>query len=161
MLIFLVNKLPEHAYLQTVLLEDVFRAIRSSISPAPSQILLKVDIEQFECRAFLGSPELLIQPQKIPVIAVIMEWTFLKDDGTYSEQCSKRKVRELGKLFLNNGYTPFRVWDDFSVESGFPLLTKLDTSKFGVEWKCNVAWLENSIITDVKSVMNILAFDFI
>ena len=158
---FSVNKLPEHAYLQTILLEDVFRAIRSSISPTPSQILLKVDIEQFECRAFLGSPEVLIQPQEIPVIAVIMEWTFMKDDGTYSEQCSKRNVRELGKLFLNNGYTPFRVWDDFSVESGFPLLTKLDTSKFGVEWKCNVAWLENSIITDVKSVMNILAFDFI
>ena len=140
---------------------DVFRATGDADSQPPSQILLKIDIEQFECRAFLGSPEVIIQPQKIPVIAVILEWTFLSENGSYSEQCPKEKVKELAKLFLDNGYTPFRVWDPFSIESGFPRFTKLDTLNFGVEWKCNVAWLSNSVISDVSSVINILAFDSI
>ena len=37
----------------------------------------KIDIEHFECRAFLGSPEILRQNQDVNLLAVIMEWTFL------------------------------------------------------------------------------------
>lgn len=100
---------------------------------------MKIDIELFECKAFLGSPEVLTQPQAIPVVAVIMEWVFLRDGGNYSEQCPKEKVIELTKLFLGNGYTPFHV-----NENRFQL-TKLDIENFGTEWKFNVAWLSNSI----------------
>ena len=120
------------------MLEDIFRGVKETMSPRPSQIVMKVDIERFECRAFLGSPEVLSQPQEIPILAVIMEWHFL--GGHYAELCSKEKVIQLAKLFLNNGYTPFKV-DDNRLE-----LKKLDTTNFGVEWKMlNVAWLSSSI----------------
>ena len=100
---------------------------------------MKIDIELFECRAFLGSPEVLTQPQDIPLIAVLMEWVFLREHGTYSEQCPKEMVIKLSKLFLDNGYTPFRLNDQTF------RLSKLDSSNFGVEWNFNVAWLANSI----------------
>ena len=99
-----------------------------------------MDIELFECKAFLGSPEVLKQPQTIPILAVIMEWVFLLEEGKYSEQCPKEKVIELTKVFLDNGYTPFRVGDN-------PKLSKLDISNLGTEWKFNnVVWLCNSIV---------------
>ena len=122
-----------------MLLRDVFDEVRRNFPLKPPQIVMKVDIEQSECNAFLGSPEVLLQPQVIPVIAVIMEWTFLKPNGDYSERCPKEKVIELMKLFLHNGYTPFQV-NDARKE-----LKKLNTSNFGVDWKTNVAWLANSI----------------
>ena len=125
--------------LRTVLLGDIFNEVKETVNPKPSQILMKIDIELFECRAFLGSPEVLTQPQEIPIVAVIMEWVFLRPNGAYSEQCPKEKVTELAKLFLNNGYTPFQVNGDRLQ------LTKLDIANFGVEWKTNVAWISNSI----------------
>ena len=40
---------------QTVLLSDIFKeAFRQS---HPNNVIMKVDIESFECRAFLGSPQ--------------------------------------------------------------------------------------------------------
>ena len=125
--------------LRTVLLRDIFDEVRKRLSLKPSQIVMKLDIEQSECKAFLGSPEVLSQPQQIPVIAVIMEWTFLQPNGDYSERCPKERVIELTKLFLNNGYTPFQVND------AQKQLKKLNTSNFGIEWKTNVAWLADSI----------------
>ena len=117
------------------------------MSPKPSQIVMKVDIERFECRAFLGSPEVLSQPQEIPILAVIIEWHFLYYNmigGHYAELCPKEKVIQLSKLFLDNGYTPFKVMtkkDDNRLK-----LKKLDTTNFGADWKMmNVAWLSNSI----------------
>ena len=112
------------------------------MSPKPSQIVMKVDIERFECRAFLGSPEVLSQPQEIPILAVIIEWYFLNHNmlEVSAELCPKEKVIQLSKLFLDNGYTPFKV-DDNRLK-----LEKLDTTNFGVDWKMmNVAWLSNSI----------------
>ena len=135
----LANESKDQVYLQTVLLGDIFRAVKDTATPVPSQLLMKIDVELFECRAFLGSPEVLTQPQEIPLLAVIMEWVFLREKGVYSEQCPKESVIELAKMFLDNGYTPYHVnGDRFK-------LTKLDSSNFGVEWNCNVAWLPNSI----------------
>ena len=121
------------------MLRDIFDEVRKRLSLKPSQIVMKLDIEQSECKAFLGSPEVLSQPQQIPVIAVIMEWTFLQPNGDYSERCPKERVIELTKLFLHNGYTPFQVND------AQKQLKKLNTSNFGIEWKTNVAWLADSI----------------
>ena len=90
--------------LQTVLLGDVFKAIRETVFPVPSQLLMKIDIELFECRAFLGSPEIITKHfENIPLIAVIMEWTFLREDGSYSEQCPKEKVIKLKKPEMKEG----------------------------------------------------------
>ena len=88
--------------LRTVLLGDIFKEVEETVYPKPSQILMKIDIELFECRAFLGSPEVLTQPQEIPIIAVIMEWVFLRPNGAYSEQCPKDKVIELATIVRNN-----------------------------------------------------------
>ena len=95
-----------------MLLGDIFKEVRETVSPKPSQIVMKIDIELFECRAFLGSPEVITQPQDIPILAVIMEWVFLRPNGAYSEQCPKDKVIELTKLFLKNDHTPFQVKGD-------------------------------------------------
>ena len=137
--IYHVSANKREVVLRTVLLRDIFHEVKQTVSPMPSQIVMKIDIELFECRAFLGSPEVLTQPQDIPILAVIMEWVFLRPNGDYSEQCPKEKVIELAKLFLDNGYTPFQVNGDRLQ------LTKLDSANFGVEWKTNVAWLSNSI----------------
>ena len=138
---FLANK--NEIDIETALMVDIFNEIKSTVSPKRSQIVMKIDIEFFQCRAFLGSPEVITHPQDIPIMAIIMEWIFLRDDGSYTKMCPKDKLVELTKLFLNNGYTPFRVKDDRRE------LTKLDTSKFGAEWTWkwnpNVAWLSNSI----------------
>ena len=125
--------------LQTVLLKDIFYAIRHHTSSLPSAAVMKIDIENFECRAFLGSPEVLSPTQDIPLLAVIMEWTFPGENDLKGERCPKEKVVKLVKLFLHNGYTPFRL-----SKNG---LTKLDLSNFGVKWHgINVAWLTSSIL---------------
>ena len=123
----------------------------------PSQILMKIDIEHFECRAFLGSPEVLTQPQIIPIIAVVMEWTFIDGDP----RCKKEQVRELAKMFLDNGYTPFKVAGQSLSLNGLPQFLPLDISNFGAEWHGDVAWLSNYVANDVSSIVNILAFDSI
>ena len=48
------------------------------------------------------------QNQDIRLLAVIMEWTFKGQNGSYSEACPKEKVINLTKLFLENGFTPFQ-----------------------------------------------------
>lgn len=118
---------------------DILKAIKETVTPLPYQLLMKIDIELFECRAFLGSLEVLQQPQETPLIAVIMEWVFLRQNRIYTEQCPRESVIKLAKMFLENGYSPYNVNGDRLK------LTKLDTSNFGLEWNCNVAWLPNSI----------------
>ena len=128
---------PNTISLQTVLLSDVFDAIRKHASPLPSCVIMKIDIEQFECHAFLGSPQVLDQTQDLPVIAVIMEWTFLGENDKYGERCPEEKVVELAKLFLFYDFVPF------SADKG---MKKMDTSNYGVGWQENVAWLSKPIL---------------
>ena len=106
---------------------DIFTEIKSTASPKPSQIVMKIDIAFFECRAFLGSPEVITHPQDIPIKDVMIESIFLRDDGSYPKMCPKDKVEELTKLYLSNVYSPFLVKDDCRK------VTKLDIRKFGVE----------------------------
>ena len=141
LLFFAETESAAETFLKTALLGDVFEAVWTTVLPLPSQLVMKIDIELFECKAFLGSPEVLTQPQAIPLLAVIMEWVFLRNKNTFSEQCPKDKVIGLAKLFLENDYTPFRIIDQRGK------LEKLDTSNFGTDWKCNVAWISNSIAT--------------
>ena len=146
-----------------MLLGDILRDIMETAARVPSQILMKIDIEHFECRAFLGSPEVLSQPQIIPIIAVVMEWIFTKNigGGQYGPICKKEQVRELARLFLDTGYTPFKV-DSFSVSlNGLPQFSKLDISNFGLEWNCDVVWLSNYVVNNVSSIVNVLGLDSI
>ena len=127
-----------------MLLRDVFDEVRRNFPLKPPQIVMKVDIEQSECNAFLGSPEVLLQPQAIPVIAVIMEWTFKGQNGTYSEQCPKAKVMSLTKLFLENGFTPFQLNEGVNRVVYGKEWIKLNTSNFGLDWNTNVLWVSTS-----------------
>lgn len=60
-----------------------------------------------------------------------------------------------------NGYTPFKVTGQNLSFNGLPQFLPLDTSNFGAEWYCDVAWLSNYVANDVSSIVNILAFDSI
>ena len=139
------------ALLQTILLGDVVHSVAELANPLPSQIVMKIDIELFECKAFLGSPEVLRTPQLIPIRAVLMEWVFPGENGKYSDQCPREKVVELTKLFLDNGYTPFRATShqlhlfNFLFYNWDYRLSRLDISKLGTDWNFNVVWLSNNI----------------
>ena len=112
--------------------------------PTPLNVLMKIDIEHFECRAFLGSPEILRQNQNIKLLAVIMEWTFKDQNGTYSEQCPKAKVMSLTKLFLENGFTPFQLNEGVNRVVYGKEWIKLNTSNCGLDWNTNVLWVSTS-----------------
>lgn len=144
--------------LKTVLLKDVFEGIKMHVVPTPLNILMKIDIEHFECRAFLGSPEVLRKNQGIKLLAVIMEWTFKDQNGTYSEQCPKSKVISLTKLFLENGYTPFQLNEGVNRVIYGKEWIKLNSSNFGLDWNTNVLWVSTSFWISSINQINKLSF---
>ena len=126
--------------LQIIRLSDIFEDIKLQTNHKPTGVIIKMDIEHFECRAFLGSPELLRHEKNqtrsdetLPILAVILEWTFFKENPN-GDRCSKEQVVELTKLFLENEYTPIRVSKDFQ---------KLNTSNFGTDWNTDILWIYN------------------
>ena len=144
---------------ETVLLNDVFEAIKSNVVPKPLTVLMKIDIEHFECRAFLGSPEIFRQNQDVKLLAVIMEWTFEGQNGKYSEQCPKEKVISLAKLFLMNGFTPFQLSEGVNRVIYGKEWLRLNTSNFGIDWNTNVLWLSKSFWLSSIDQINKLSFN--
>ena len=118
--------------IETVLLSDIIEA--AGVSESPKQIIIKIDVELFECRAFLGSSNLFNPPQKVPISAIIMEWVFVSPDGRFSEECPREKVQRLTKMLLFAGYVPINTQD----------LSKLNYTKFGTDWRTNVLWILNT-----------------
>ena len=96
----------------SVLLSDIFGLISQLRKGKPTTtVIMKVDIETFECKAFLGSPKIFEDPE-IFIPYVVMEWHFLsQSDGkvSYSENCGEEKIKTLTKLFRKHGYVPFKV----------------------------------------------------
>jgi hypothetical protein len=118
--------------LETVLLSDIIEA--ATITESPKQIVVKIDVELFECRVFLGSSSLFDPPQKVPITAIIMEWVFVSPDGRFSEECPREKVQRMTKMLLYAGYVPINTKD----------LSKLNYTKFGTDWRANVLWILNT-----------------
>ena len=147
------------SFLQTVILNDVFEAIKTNVVPKPSVVMMKIDIEHFECRAFLGSPEILQQNQDVILLAVIMEWTFKGQNGTYSEQCPQEKVVSLTKLFLAKGYTPFQVNEGINRLIHGSEWIKLNTSNFGLDWNTNVLWVSTTFWMSAIDQIKRLSFN--
>ena len=114
--------------IQTVLLSDIIEAAR--VIENPTEIVIKIDIELFECRAFLGSPNIFNQPQDVPIVAIIMEWLYGRGDGSFTDRCPEEKMKLMAKMFLEAGYVPFSIH-----------FRRLDYSDLGEEWKTNVLWL--------------------
>lgn len=124
--------------LEIILLSDIFEDIKSHTTHKPTGVVMKMDIEQFECRAFLGSPELLrhakhetSSDETLPILAIILEWTFSSGDPN-RVRCPKERIAELTKLFIENDYTPFRVTEH---------LERLDITYLGLDWHTDVLWV--------------------
>ena len=117
--------------LQTVLLNDILKAVKRSENP--KQIIIKIDVELFECRAFLGSSyEFFLQ--KVPITAIIMEWLFVAPDDTYTEECPREKLERMTGMFLSAGYVPFKTEG----------ISKLNYTNIGTDWRTNVVWILNT-----------------
>ena len=74
-------------------------------------IVMKMDIETYECRALLGSPD-IFQNDKIFIPYFVMEWFFSyekKDGGhVYPSSCPQKMLQRMTDLLLGNDYVPFR-----------------------------------------------------
>jgi len=68
---------------------------------APTRVMIKVDIEYFECRAFLGSPEVLSKPE---IASIVFEW---KMDAHAEEICGQGAQLKMMRLFVENNFEPF------------------------------------------------------
>ena len=127
------NKRNKGQTIKTVLLEDMVDTIKTLANP--QRLLIKMDIELFECRTILGSKSLFRKPQKIPIEAIVMEWLFRSPKGNFSKMCPEEKVIKMTKMFLDAGYVPYKSSD----------LSELNCSNFGLDWRTdNVLWLMNS-----------------
>ena len=135
----LVNESESNQPLKTVLLTDITEAIKTYENP--KQLIIKIDVELFECRVFLGSSNLFKVHQNVPISAIIMEWVFRTGDGRFSEVCPRGKLIRMTKMLLNSGYIPFDTRD----------LTKLDYGKFGTDWSTNVLWVLNTTDSTIKT----------
>ena len=121
----------EQELVETVLLSDILDAAEAIEDP--KQVIMKIDIELFECRAFLGSSNVFRQPQVVPITAIIMEWIYKGGDGRFSDRCPEDKMRLMAKMLLDTGYVPYSSFD----------LRRLNYSHLGEEWSGNVLWLLN------------------
>ena len=81
---------------QTILLSDIVDAISARLNDS-TQMLIKIDIEGYECNAFLGSSQVLTNQRSVTIVAVIMEVHGLR------ERCSLEKFLRLKTLFINAG----------------------------------------------------------
>lgn len=96
-------------FVQSILLSDVFdNIVLKRPRQNPLTIIVKIDIERYECRAFLGSPTILQNP-KFYIPYVLMEWFFAKRPSPYKypKVCPKETVIQLANMFIENGYLPF------------------------------------------------------
>lgn len=101
-------------------------------------IVMKMDIELSECRAFLGSPNVLtMRSIKIPFI--LMEWHF---KAPFSKLCSQQEVRNMTSIFVENDYTPFSAVKK----------NQLDVLKSDTKWSpVDVLWVhKNASIAGYK-----------
>ncbi|TRY79951.1 hypothetical protein TCAL_06553 [Tigriopus californicus] len=119
--------------IQSVLLSDVIKHIQFNKRQTENlTIIMKVDIESYECRAFLGSPLVLNSTHSgfyIPY--VVMEWTYAQGKQPpykYPAACPRKSVVHMTNLFTANGYIPF---------SKNRIMLNPNTSD---TWKADVIW---------------------
>ena len=124
--------------IQTVLLSDILQAIK--VASNPKKLIMKIDIELYECRAILGSQDIFNNVHKFQITAIIMEWMFILKDGTFTKECPREKLMSMVGLFLKAGYVPLNIKD----------LSQLNYSNFGAEWRPNVLWIRNRTDSIIK-----------
>jgi len=108
--------------IETVLLSDIFQ---EAVSQArPKSVVIKADIETYECRAFLNSQQVFEHPS---TKSVIFEWA-----GT-SENCSADDFKRVLNLLRKNGFKLYQLigkWTDASHVPDDKLLTTKGANLF-------------------------------
>ena len=123
---------------KSVLLQDILDNMFADKTRRDKPVvIMKLDIETFECRALLGSPDLfsLQQPYYVPFL--VMEWYFAtkneEDKYVFPKSCPQTKLLRMRDLLLDKGYEP---WG----EAGEGKWVRLSAKKALRWYKTNVVW---------------------
>ena len=94
--------------ISTILVQDLLDELVQTNPNKIITIVIKMDIETFECRAILGSEEIL-KNGKIFIPAIFMEWHFALPNrpGHFHLNCEIDRMSRVAKLFHVRGYQPF------------------------------------------------------
>jgi len=114
--------------IETVLLSDIFH--EALTQSQPKNVVLKADIETYECRAFLNSQQVFAHPT---IKSVIFEW------AGESDNCSADDFRKVLNLLRQNGLTLYQQrWSAFKWE--FDNATNVSDDEL-LKWKgVNLFW---------------------
>ena len=100
-----------------VLLSDIFDNLvavireeqRRLVNPIIT-VVMKVDIESYECRVFLSqsTQERVFLRSDVFIPYILMEWVFDNmNQGHFSPVCPKEKVQEMAQMLTGHGYKPY------------------------------------------------------
>jgi FkbM family methyltransferase len=152
----------EYERVHTILLTDVIDAINEKNYPRSSSkrlpVVLKIDVESYECRAFLGSPDLLSDPRAyIPY--VIMEWAYLDNDPN-GDVCPEEMLRKVTAFFTSHNYTAFQLEDIYHVgESEVKSMKWMDPAG-SLDWaNSNIMWVHKDALPLILTFFGAKAFD--
>ncbi len=112
---------------ETILLADIFDRL---ISKDKDAVIIKMDIEGYECDAILGSENVI---SDYDISLVVMEWRFRA--AGFSGPCPPEKRQRVAKVFTSNGFEPRSI----------DLETELDADE-APDWPVmDMVWLKRSI----------------
>ena len=92
-----------HTNITAVLLNDIVDSMAQEGHQKSIEAVMKVDIESYECKAFLGSPDVF--NRGVCFRFIIMEWYFKGRMGS----CTKGELKSMTEMFSTNGYLPYRL----------------------------------------------------
>jgi len=123
--------------IKTVLLSDIFDAAVSH--GQPDRIVIKADIERFECRAFLGSPQVLTSNH--PILSIYFEWLV---DTMTDDICTKAELNQFLQLLLDNSFVPF-IWDGKTVTAHQPLPLDITDKAWQFKGDQDIFWINKKL----------------
>eukprot|EP00094_Tigriopus_californicus_P009283 TCALIF_08950-PA protein Name:"Protein of unknown function" AED:0.00 eAED:0.00 QI:122/1/1/1/0/0/3/163/190 len=102
---------PNTVHIPAVRLVQILHLISNHTTQTERQtVVMKMDIEKYECRAFLGSSEIFDIPN-LYVSHIVMEWRFAdRSKGSivmYPPSCPETMLEDLINLFNDHDYYPF------------------------------------------------------
>lgn len=152
----------EYEAIHTILLTDIIDAINKKDYPRSGDkrlpIVLKIDVESYECRAFLGAPGLFDDAHAY-VPYVIMEWAYLDNDpqGTV---CPEEMLEKVTAFFTSHKYAPFQLEDIFNVLNREKKSMMWMDPAVSVDWaNSNVMWVHEDALPLILTFFDAKAFD--
>ena len=99
-------------------------------------IVLKIDIESFECRVISGSQN-IFRNEEVYIPYILMEWTMLTTEKERSEgkgktsnpNCPMVMLHQVVKILTENGYSPIKAdksLDNLKVYNAFSKWINID-----------------------------------